>query len=318
MLSMNKLLTPSMRFSNIVGNASAKEHLNHLLDSGKVAHTLLFTGPSGIGKSLFATECGLSLMQVTRSDHPDLHHYKPQGKSAMHTVESMHELQETLAHSPFEARCKVAIIHSAERMLPSSSNALLKTLEEPTHNSFIILLSDDPDTLLPTITSRCQKVLFSAIDETTLASLLLDYPEEQRRRYARLSQGSYGRMRLLTSSRWKTLLPELIALLQAQDALYLFKTLQRWEEEFAKLAEDPNCSWLEELNLLFSLIILWHRDCALLAQGGSKELLFFPQDQCVARSFPLHTILTLVEECQKAVQHNVKLRVALHHLFTHA
>ena len=65
--------------------------------------------------------------------------------------------------APFEAKAKVFIIKDADRMLPPSANALLKTLEEPTYDSYIIMTTSNLDEILPTIASRCFKINFSSI-----------------------------------------------------------------------------------------------------------------------------------------------------------
>ena len=70
------------------------------------------------------------------------------------------EMCEKVYMAPFEAKWKIFIIEDAERMLPTSANALLKTFEEPAPNSVIILISDHPERLLPTVLSRCRKVHF--------------------------------------------------------------------------------------------------------------------------------------------------------------
>ncbi len=66
-----------------------------------------------------------------------------------------------MALPPFEAKVKVFIIVSAEKMLPPASNALLKTLEEPSEDTYFLLLSDHPDRFLPTITSRLHPIPYA-------------------------------------------------------------------------------------------------------------------------------------------------------------
>lgn len=72
----------------------------------------------------------------------------------------MRGLSQDVALAPFMGKWKVFIIHAAEQMLPTSSNALLKALEEPSSQTVIILLSDHPKRLLPTLVSRCYALFF--------------------------------------------------------------------------------------------------------------------------------------------------------------
>lgn len=100
--------------------------------------------------------------KVDSGNHPDLHIYIPEGKSGLHPIANIHQLIEETALPPFEAKSKIFIIVEGEKMLPSSSNALLKTLEEPSEDTYFLLLSNHPDELLPTIRSRLFPLTFAA------------------------------------------------------------------------------------------------------------------------------------------------------------
>jgi DNA polymerase III subunit delta' len=160
-----------MPFSKIVGNELAKSALKRMVEQKSVPNTLLFYGPDGIGKSLFALGLAELLMgsqhahKLATLNHPDLHIFRPEGKSAIHTMESVRKLIDEVALPPFEAPVKVFIIHDANQMLPYSSNALLKTFEEPSFHSYFILLTSAIDAMLPTIVSRCRKVPFFPIPQ---------------------------------------------------------------------------------------------------------------------------------------------------------
>jgi len=146
--------------------------LMHLLQLGRVPHALLV-----VGGEEHALEFAKALVQTTQVYHPDLHHYYPEGKHALHSVESMRSLANDVALSPFQAAYKVFMVHDAERMLPVSANALLKTLEEPAKQTVILFLTLAQDKLLPTLLSRCQVITYPQEElpyeaiEATLACL---------------------------------------------------------------------------------------------------------------------------------------------------
>jgi len=156
-----------MPFSHIPGNESAKVTLSHLLEEKKVPHALLFSGPEETS-NLFALTLAKTLLgekahaRCESGTHPDLHLLRPEGKANLHLVENIRALIEEAAFPPFEAPCKVFILYDADRMLPASSNALLKTLEEPQPGTYFLLLTKSAGAILPTILSRCRKVTFSA------------------------------------------------------------------------------------------------------------------------------------------------------------
>ncbi len=180
-------------FENIIGNEGIKQYLERLVERRSLANSLLFTGPEGIGKSLFAQ--GIAQALLGASVHPDLHIYKPEGKLGMHAIDSMRLFSEEVYMAPFQGSHKIFIIHDADRMLPSSANALLKTFEEPPLDSIIILISSVPSLLLPTILSRCWTICFQALSNDEIVRYLQTnrkVEEAEARRLAFLSGGSIG------------------------------------------------------------------------------------------------------------------------------
>jgi len=85
---------------------------------------------------------------------------EPQGASRTLRIEQIRQLQTDIAGRPAEGRMKVALLQEAHRMNEQSQNCLLKTLEEPPENTLLLLLTDKPQGLLPTILSRCQRLTF--------------------------------------------------------------------------------------------------------------------------------------------------------------
>lgn len=140
-----------------------------MLDSGQIAPVLLLTGGQE-GESLaWAKEFAGKVMgsphekKIASGHHPDLHFYQIEGKSGTHSLLSMQQLVKEVFMPPFEAGVSLFVIEEAHRMLPSSSNCLLKTLEEPPNHCFIILLTSRPELLLPTIISRCRPVVLPSL-----------------------------------------------------------------------------------------------------------------------------------------------------------
>jgi DNA polymerase-3 subunit delta' len=187
-------------FRDIVGNDSIKTYLERMVAKNAIGNSLLFAGPDGVGKSLFAQALAEMILgnrhKIEAGNHPDLHIYRPEGKIGMHSIASMRHFSEEVYLAPFEAKWKVFVIHDAERMLPYSANALLKTFEEPALDTVIILLSSAPESLLPTILSRCRTIRFQALANEEVASLIqakLNIEVSEAKRLAELSGGSLGR-----------------------------------------------------------------------------------------------------------------------------
>jgi DNA polymerase III delta prime subunit len=127
-----------------------------------MSHVRLYFGPVHSEKEEKARS--LAKDYLKNSSH-NLFEYFPEGKSAMHSIASIRSLIQEAMSRPFESDYKVLIVHGADRMLPSSANALLKTLEEPLESTVICLLTADLDAILPTIRSRCIKISCQPLKE---------------------------------------------------------------------------------------------------------------------------------------------------------
>ncbi len=143
-----------------------------LPDNDHLAHALIVAGPPGIGKQAFAEELAMRLVCeegracgvcrdcrfAASGQHPDILSVAPApGKSGI-PVDSARDLNAFLALTPHLAKRRVALIAPADQLNRSAANALLKTLEEPPGESFLILVTANPGRLLPTIRSRCQRL----------------------------------------------------------------------------------------------------------------------------------------------------------------
>ncbi|MBT3530087.1 MAG: DNA polymerase III subunit delta' [Gammaproteobacteria bacterium] len=143
----------------------------------RLAHSLLITGVSGLGKTDFLTAfsrlmicaspsgtraCGscVNCLQGGRDFHPDILDISIEEGSKEIKVDQIRALSEFAHKTSHSGSCKVVLIQDAHRLNISAANALLKTLEEPSPNTFIFLVSDLPGRLLPTIRSRCQTIKF--------------------------------------------------------------------------------------------------------------------------------------------------------------
>ncbi len=141
--------------------------------AGRLPHALLFAGPAGLGKRRLAEAFAARLLcedaDAQRAcghcrgchlhgagNHPDLLHVYPAEEGKDLTIGQIREATAFQELKPQYAPHKVIVLAPAERMNDSAANALLKTLEEPAAGTLLLLVSDRPAALLPTIRSRCQ------------------------------------------------------------------------------------------------------------------------------------------------------------------
>src|SRR3954470_11559588 len=174
-------------------------HARAVLRTDAPSHAYLFHGPAGAGKRAVAREFAAELLagedpaaraRVMSGAHPDLTWVTPSGAAEM-LVGDVEPVVAAVSHTPFEAPRRVFVIEAADRLIEAAANKMLKTLEEPPAFAHLVLLTDRPGNVLPTIASRCQHVRFDALPAEELAAPrgAGGAPAETARACARLSLG---------------------------------------------------------------------------------------------------------------------------------
>jgi len=159
------------RFADVVGQEHVTTTLANAIASGRIAHAYLFCGPRGTGKTTLArifAKC-LNCTGGPKADYPDddprvreitdgssLDVLEIDGASN-NGVEQVRELRDTARFAPASGRFKIYIIDEVHMLSSAAFNALLKTLEEPPAHVKFIFATTDPEKVLPTILSRCQR-----------------------------------------------------------------------------------------------------------------------------------------------------------------
>lgn len=147
--------------------SSNLEYLDQLFSNDRMPHGLIVHGPKGVGKQLLVNEIVHRWLQDTgtathandgdNQPHPDHINIQPEDGKKQISVDAIRGLIKRMVLTSSKGR-QVAVIRPAEAMNRNAANSLLKTLEEPTDGSLLILVTDAVSRLLPTITSRCQRI----------------------------------------------------------------------------------------------------------------------------------------------------------------
>lgn len=230
-------------FAPIVGQKQAVELLTQAVRQNRVAPAYMFVGPDGVGRSL-AAKCFIELLffdqqrdfhilqnRVRQGNHPSLlwveptYQYQGQRLTAAEAaekgvkrkappiirLEQIRGITEFLGRPPLEAPRNVVVLEQAETMAEAAANALLKTLEEP-GQATLILIAPSPESVLPTLVSRCQRIPFYRLDVGSVAQVLTQTGNEeilQHPAVLSLAAGSPGSA-IASYQQLQTISPELL------------------------------------------------------------------------------------------------------------
>ncbi len=174
-----------MIFNNIIGNETNKELLKNIINTNNIAHSYMFIGKDSIGKMLFAKEfakailctnndkpCNIckSCIEFDTLNNPDFKIIEPDGNAIK--IDQIRELVKRVYEKPIVSNKKVYIINDSNLMTKEAQNSLLKTLEEPPEYATIILIAPNDNLFLPTIKSRCTKIIFNKLTNEEILLIL--------------------------------------------------------------------------------------------------------------------------------------------------
>ena len=182
---------------NFVGHSSLIENFKNRCSNGNLSHAQLISGEDGIGKSILAEILGkLILNGDLNREYVDIINYRP--SKASFGVDDVREIIDEVNKKPFEGDKKVIIIHQGNKLTIPAQNALLKTIEEPPTEVYIIILCESLELILDTIKSRCEIYKLTPLTKDELYKYIAikgyDYSEEEKASAIAFSEGIPGRI----------------------------------------------------------------------------------------------------------------------------
>ena len=338
-------------FDKLIGNERAKEILRRMLEQGRVPGALLFAGEEGLGKKLFAVELARAFncrsrrgveacgecpacvrighfhlppsddrdehKKVARSEHPDVGIVVPYNRNIL--IDAIRDLERECNFRPVEGNARVYIIENADSLTDAASNALLKTLEEASPTTHLILITSRPAGLLPTIRSRCQTVRFAPLTVEELEGYLVKNRQragDEARLAAHLAAGRPGVALELNLDKYRARRDVMLAVVEAltsgNDRVRLLRAAEEMGDAKHKDEYEPRLDALE-----FLIHDLW-----LLAHGaGEARLVNYDLREQLSRLAsglrPSRAArwLARVEQLRTQLAVNVNRRVATDALF---
>lgn len=199
------------RFRDLAGLEHVQRELQERYRAARLGHSLLFVGPEGTGKRSIARAwvawvccanatddaCGTcpTCLQLAAGTFPDVLWVAATSSKREIGIDRAREVKRFLSLQPVHAAARIAVIAGADALTLAAQNALLKVLEEPPPSSWLVATTSTPDALLPTVRSRCQRIVVPPLSGRALQAALAHYgvSTEEAAIILPLAEGSVGR-----------------------------------------------------------------------------------------------------------------------------
>jgi len=303
-----------MIFSEIAGHSREKELIGRALESGRVAHAYLFSGPPGIGKRTLAMAfakamncaeadagyCGhcRDCEAIDSGNHQNVMEVVPLDKDGLPSSSGLIKIgpvRDVIAALRFSVRKgrRVVIMDEAHRIQPQAANAMLKTLEEPPGGVVIILVSSMARLLLSTIVSRCQRLNFRPLPVEAVKEFLIEregLSPATAGVWARFSDGSVTRALACSNS---TAMERRVEVLKGLGSI-------RAQGERRLLDFAYELSKDSDIDDVLEFMKSWCRDMALAGEGMERLMVNSDLISFMKAGAPLSQLLDAYEKIEAA------------------
>lgn len=315
-----------MDFNEIIGHEKAIESLKRSIKNNAISHSYLFEGEEGVGKKMVAYAFSKTLLCKEKGEepcnrciscskfdsgsHPDFFPIEPE--KGMIRRGEVDGLIKEMATAPFESERKVFIIDDSDLMNMEGKNAILKTLEEPPHYVNIILISSNPNNLLPTILSRVQSVKFYPVKPKEIVELLMDkynVNEARAQFIAEFTKGAIGKsISLVEEEEFFNIRDEIIKIissLASGDKTRAFSAMSFFNEN------------KDTIDDILDIIIYWFRDILIYEEIGESQLIINKDkleklsSQAYMNFGKINDIIGRVEETKRNIKRNINYQLAI-------
>ena len=177
-------------FKDVVGHKDIINYIRSAVEKDQVSHAYILNGERGAGKKLLANLFAASLQcekggpdpcnnchscrQAESGNHPDIIRVTHEKPNSISVDDIREQVNNTIMIKPYQGPYKIYIIDRADLMTVQAQNALLKTIEEPPQYAVIMLLTENAELLLPTITSRCVMLKLRYIRDKLIRRYLME------------------------------------------------------------------------------------------------------------------------------------------------
>lgn len=316
-------------FRDIIGQEQIKEHLQGALSTGKISHAYIINGEKSSGKEFIAKVFAMALQcekgeaepcqechscrQALSGNQPDIIKVTHEKPNTISVGDIRIQVNGDIAVKPYSSPYKIYIINEAEKMSVEAQNAILKTLEEPPAYAVIMLLTDNVDSLLPTILSRCVVLNMKPVADSRIKAYLCDIlkvPDYRAEVCAAFARGNVGKAKMLaTSEEFENIKAEALALL---------KYIQDMDLNEIVAAVKKITQYKLEIKDYLDICAVWYRDALLFkATSDMNHLIFREEIQALRRTAQrssyegIENIIKALDTAKRRLDANVNFELVM-------
>ena len=299
-----------MYFEKIRGQRFAKKYLSNSIKSNMISHAYMFEGPSGVGKNTMARDLATTLLEMENLfNSPDYIEITPDGNSIK--IAQIRKLQSDILVKPYKSY-KIYVIDEAQKMTVEAQNALLKTLEEPPKYAIIILITNNKESLLDTIKSRCEIIKFTPIPLVEVADYLTQTGVDKNRAslLANFSRGS---------------MQKAIELSESEDFHIMRDEVQKYVETFLTGSmldimdiQSSIEKYKDNITNVLDLLVNYFRDIMMVKENVDSSMiinldrLVFIKNMSIKITYSkLSKIIDIIEETKNKLRSNCNFNISI-------
>lgn len=320
-------------FKDVVGHKDIINYIRNAVSKDQVTHAYILNGERGAGKKLLAKLFATTLLcekggpdpcnvchscrQAESGNHPDIIWVTHEMPNSISVDDIREQVNQTIMIKPYQGPYKIYVIDHADIMTPQAQNALLKTIEEPPQYAVIMLLTENAEVLLPTITSRCVMLKLRYIRDILIKKYLMETlkaPDYKADMCTAFAQGNMGRAIMLANSEHYNEIRE--------EAVHTLKYIHEMELSEVIQAVNRVMAYKLEISDYLDIMVVWYRDVLLYKATRDIEVVVFKEEiesireQARKSSYEgIQLIITSFDRAKDRLRANVNFELVMELLF---
>lgn len=318
-------------FKDVVGHKNIIQYIGNAVKTDKVSHAYILNGEKGSGKKLLANLFAMSLQcqnreedgdacgkcqsckQTVNNNQPDIIKVTHEKPNTISIDDIRDQVNNDIEIKPYNSRYKIYIIADADMMTVQAQNAILKTIEEPPEYAVILLLTENAETLLATIRSRCVMLKLRNIKDQLVKKYLMEQmeiPDYKADVCVAFAQGNMGKAIMLATSEHFNEIKE--------EAVHLLRNINEMDLSELIDAVKRCMSYKLEISDYLDVIAIWYRDVLIYKATRNVDRVVFSdqlkyiKDRANKSSYEgIEIILDALEKAKSRFKANVNFELTM-------